>query len=84
VYEDAGDFDNAQKALETIAEKNPKDATALVALASFYVDRKDKEKAESILAKVKQLSPPQPILDAVADLESKLKEQVQVPAGAVD
>ena len=74
VYEDAEDFDNAQKTLETIVEKRPTDATSLVALASFYVDRKNKEKAQSTLEKVKALSPPQPILDAITDLETKLKE----------
>ncbi len=73
IYEDAGDNTNAERAYRRLIEIEPRSVRSLLTLASFLVDVKRKDEALELLAKIKELKPPQPVLDAVKALEEEEK-----------
>jgi tetratricopeptide (TPR) repeat protein len=72
-YEEAGDYEKAEKAYRTLAEKQPKNPGSLLTLASFLVDQGKKDEAADFIAKIRALNPPKEMLDAVDSLEKKVQ-----------
>lgn len=71
-YEEAGDIANAEKAYRLYIEKQPNNPEALFILASFLIDQGKKDEPAELIAKIKAMNPPQPVIDAAAELEKKM------------
>lgn len=74
-YEEAGDKTNAERAYRKLVEKQPKNPDSLLTLASFLVDQGKNDDAAEVITKIRALSPPQPVLDAVKALEEKISKK---------
>ncbi len=73
VCEEAGDNESAEKAYRTLVEKEPKSADSLLTLASFLADRNQTDEALELIARVRELKPPQDVLDAAKALEDAIQ-----------
>ncbi|MCX8052962.1 MAG: tetratricopeptide repeat protein [Armatimonadetes bacterium] len=72
-FEESGDLVNAEKAYRKLVELQPQNTTSLITLASFLADRGKYDEAAGLISKIRELNPPQPILDALKELEKKVK-----------
>ena len=72
-YEEGGDKANAEKSYRKLVELQPKNPSSILTLASFLVDQGKKDEATELIAKLRELNPPQSVLDAAKELEDKTK-----------
>jgi len=71
-FEDAGDKEKAEKTWRLLAGKQPRNPMALLALASFMVDTGKTGEAREYIKKIRDLKPPQSVLDTLRSLEDKM------------
>lgn len=72
-FEEAGDKINAEKAYRKLVEKQPKNPTAMLTLASFLADQGKTDEPAELIAKIRMLNPSKSILDTVKTLEDKIQ-----------
>ena len=71
-YEEGGDKALAEKAYRKLVELQPKSPDSLITLASFLAEQGKRDEATELLAKVRELNPPEEVLKAVKELEEKM------------
>ena len=72
-FEQAGDKTNAETAYRKLVEKQPKNASSLLTLASFLADSGQKDEPIELITKVRALNPPKEVLDTAQALEDKIQ-----------
>lgn len=80
-YEEAGDLPHAEQAYRKLAEKQPKNPDALMALASFLADQGKKDEPLELIGKLRELNPPKEVLEAAQALQDRIegKKPVEKP-----
>ncbi len=70
-YEESGDQANAENSYRTLAQLEPKNPVALMALASYLVDQKKYDDVAGLIARIREQNPPKDVMDAAKTLEDK-------------